>query len=181
MMSTFSSCPRGICNTAALARGDLSIAQRGDSHEFECGLPRGRAATVCIVCTKVLPSPETAKWVSPIIPQTALRRLFRLSAPCVRTTRALRKIAREIKVPWARRRGVAPSKQLAIPTFDGTLRASNRGAPEGRNGVTGPPCQTHRVTLKCEKLTYQENIGDFSASNGDSDGPFLSPRCPLHS
>ncbi len=97
-----------------------------------------------------------------------LHRLFRLSAPCVQTAMALRKIAREIKAPWARRRDVAPSKQLAIPPFDGILRASNRGAPEGRNGVTGPPCQTHRVMRKCAKLTYQENIGDFSASNGDT-------------
>jgi hypothetical protein len=58
--------------TPPLGRGGLPIAQCGDFHESVRGLPGGRAATVCIFCTKVLRSPETTKWVSPKIPQIAV-------------------------------------------------------------------------------------------------------------
>ena len=55
LVSNFRSCPRGICNTA-VGRGSLLMAEHGDSHESVRGSPRGRAATVCIFCTKVLQS-----------------------------------------------------------------------------------------------------------------------------
>ena len=76
--------------TPPLGRGDLSIAQCGDSYGSLRGSAGGRAATVCIFCTKLLRSQETAKWVSSKIPQTAVGRLFLLSAPCVRTAMSLR-------------------------------------------------------------------------------------------
>ena len=75
LLSNFRSCPRGICNTAAGCRASFDRPVRGFC-EPVLGLPRGRAATVCIFCAKLLHSPETAKWVSSKIPQTALRRYF---------------------------------------------------------------------------------------------------------
>ena len=81
---------------------------------------------------------------------------------------ALRRIAREMKVPRARRRDVAPWGQFAAPR---SMEYSERAIEVRRRVETGqqaPPCQTHSVTLKCAKLTYKENIRDFSASNGDT-------------
>jgi hypothetical protein len=58
--------------TPPLGRGDLSIAQCGDSYESLRGSGRGRAEIVCIFCAKVLHWLEAAKWGSSQIPQTAV-------------------------------------------------------------------------------------------------------------
>ena len=157
-MSNFRSFAGGICNTAAGTRGSFDRPVRGFLRIFTRIRSRAHRDRMHFL-HKVLHSLAAAKWGSSKIPQTIVRRLFRLSAPCVRTAKALRR-SRERSKCRARERGSVAT--TSIPPFDVLLRASNRGPPEAgqqfqRNGqkitiayqspisAAGPGCSRLRI------------------------------------